>query len=71
MKLDTYIDVNLINTFPDMRRTFPDGRGLFQHDLLSCLSFYKVKKIFRKQKWNMLDWPGVSTNLNPLRTCDQ
>jgi len=48
-----------------MRRAFPDGGGIFHQDLAPCLSSKKVKRIFRKHKLNVLDWPGNSPDLSP------
>jgi len=58
--------INVIENIPDMRRAFPDGGGIFQKDVFSCLSPENVKTIFRKQKFNVLDYHGYSPNLNPV-----
>jgi len=54
------------NVIPDMWRAFPDGGSKFQQDYSPCLSSKKVKTVFRKQKINVLDWPGNSPDLNPI-----
>jgi len=60
-----YIDVIEIKVFPDMWITFPDGGGKFQQDYFPCLSSKQVKTVFRKQKLNVFDWPGIPLDLNP------
>ena len=50
-----YIVVIKRKVIPDMRKTFPDGVGKFQQDVVPCLSSENVKTIFRKQKLNVLE----------------
>ena len=66
MSSEKYMDVIESKNIPDMRRAFPDGEGIFQQDLASCHSSKKVKTIFRKYKLNVLEWPGNSSDLNPI-----
>ena len=54
-----YIDVVERKVIPGMWRPFPDGERKFQQDYFPCLSSKKVKTVFRKQKLNVLDWPGA------------
>jgi len=69
--LNEYTDVFEIKLIPDMWSAFSDGGGQFQQDYCPCLSSKKVKTVFRKQKLNVLDWPGNSPDLTPWRIFDQ
>ena len=66
MNSDKYNDVIEKKVVPDMKRAFPDGGGIFQHDLTPCHSSKKVKTVFRKHKLSVLEWPGTSSDLNPI-----
>jgi len=61
MNSDKYLDVIQRKVIPHMRETFPEGGGIFQQDLVPCHASKKVKKFFKKQDVNVLEWPG---NLN-------
>ena len=43
---EKYIDVIENKVYPDMKRAFPDGGGIFQQDLAPCHLSKKVKTIF-------------------------
>ena len=66
MNSDKYVDVTEKKVIPDMRRAFPDDRGIFQQDLALCHSSKKVKTVFRQYKLNVLEWPGNSSDLNHI-----
>jgi len=54
MSSDKQIDVIERKIIPVMTMVFPDGRGIFQHDLAPCPSRKQV--ILMKHKLNVLDW---------------
>ena len=50
----------------DMEEAFPDGRGIFQHDLAPCHTAKNITKLLEEQGIQVLDWPGNSPDLNPI-----
>ena len=48
-----------------MKRTFPNGGGIFQQDLALCHTAKKVKK-FKKNHMKVFDQSGNSPDLNPI-----
>ena len=63
-----YIDIPVSKkkVIPDMRRAFPDDRGIFLQDFVPCHSSKKVETIFRKHKLNVLEWLEHLPDLNPI-----
>ena len=51
----------------DMQRAFPEGGGIFQQDLAPCHTSQQVKRVFRQADIKVLDWPGNSPDLNPIK----
>ena len=66
MNAGQYIQVinNKIQT--DMENAFPNSEGIFQHDLAPCHRAKKCTKLFSEKNICVLDWPGNSTDLNPM-----
>ena len=60
MNTDRYIDVLTPKAFSDLKRIFPNGKGIFQQDLASCHSSKKATNVFRENKVQVLEWPGNS-----------
>ena len=52
---------------PTMKSLYPDGTGIFKQDLAPCHTS-KVMQSFFKSKLHILDWPGISPDLNPIET---
>jgi transposase len=46
--------------------TFTLLKGTFQHDLAPCHNSKAVKKFVQENEINMLDWPGNSSDMNPI-----
>ena len=51
---------------PTMKAIFPDGCGIFQHDLAPCHISKMVRLFFENTKLPVLDWPGNSPDLSPI-----
>ena len=67
MNADKYIGVIQQKVVRDMERAFPSGGGIFQHDLAPCHAAKKVKKELAENHIKVLDWPGNSFDLNPIK----
>ena len=50
-----------------MQKFFPDGNGIFQQDNAKCHTSKKMQTFFKKSKKPLLDWPGNSPDLNPIK----
>ena len=50
----------------DMQIAFPDGGGILQHDLAPCHSAKKVQNMLQENGIKVLEWPGISSDLNPI-----
>ena len=63
MNSDKYIHLLETRIIPQLQKSFPDGRGVFQQDLAPC---HTSRRIFRYS-------PGQATHptSTPLRTCGQ
>ena len=66
MNSEKYLDVLTKKVKPEMARKFPEGSGIFQQDLASCLTSRKVKHFIDLNNISMLYWPGNSPSLNPI-----
>ena len=49
-----------------MKGLYPDGTGFFQQDLAPCHTSKVMQSFFKKSKLHVLDWPGNSSDLNPM-----
>ena len=49
-----------------MQIAFPDGGGIFQHDLTLYYSVKKVQKVLQENGIKVLEWPGNLPDLNPI-----
>jgi transposase len=61
-----YIEILKSRLLPFLQ-TIADGKGTFQHDLAPCHNSKVVKKFIQESKINMLDWPGNSPYMNPIK----
>ena len=66
MNADKYFEVIHCKVVKDMRKAFPNERGIFQQDLATCHTAKKVKITFEKNHIKVLDWPGNSPSLKPI-----
>ena len=66
MNADKYINVVNHKVLRDMQIPFPDGGGIFQHDLASCHSAKKVQKVLQENEIKVLVWPRNSPDLNSI-----
>ena len=44
-----------------------DDRGTFQHDHILCHNSKLTKNFTQENNANVLDWPGNSPDLNPIK----
>ncbi|KAJ4428893.1 hypothetical protein ANN_25886 [Periplaneta americana] len=51
---------------PQLQKSFPDGRGMFQQDLAPCHTSRKTTEFFNKKNIQVLPWPGNSPDINPI-----
>ena len=61
-----YIDVVNHKVMRDMQIAFPDGGGIFQHDLAPSHSAKKVQKVLQENGVKDLEWPGNLQDLNTI-----
>ena len=61
-----YINVANHKVMRDMQIAFPDGGGIFQHDLAPCHSAKKVQKVLQENGIKVLERSGNSPDLNPI-----
>lgn len=66
MRSPQYIEVLQRRAVPELKKTFPDGSGVFQQDLAPCHTSKMVKTFFNTNQITILDWPGNSPDLNPI-----
>ena len=50
-----------------MNQLFPDGSGVFQQDLAPCHTSKQVKNFMNNHHIKVLEWPGNSPDLNPIK----
>ncbi|KAG1664879.1 Transposable element Tc3 transposase [Nymphon striatum] len=67
MNSDKYKAVLQTHLLPTMRRDFPDGDGIFQQDLAPCHTSCKMRTFFEESGLEVLDWPGNSPDINPIK----
>jgi len=66
MNSDVYISVLRRKVIPELSKRFPNGDGVFQHDLAPCHTSRKVKDFMQDNSVTLLDWPGNSPDINPI-----
>jgi hypothetical protein len=66
MYSEKYIYITKSRVVPATENDFPNGDGIFQHDLSSCHTLRRVKKVAEGLKINMLRWRGDSPDYNPI-----
>jgi len=66
MNSDKYLDVIQRKVIPRMRETFPEGGGIFSARSCSLPCIKKVKKFFKKQNGNVLQWPDNLPDHYPI-----
>ena len=66
MNADAYIDVLQRKLVPELAKRFPNGLGVFQHDLAPCHTAKKVVKFMTDNHIQTLAWPANSPDLNPI-----
>ena len=71
MRSPQYIDVIERNVIRDMGKAFPEGRGVFHQDLAPCHTSKAVTEVFKKNNIKLLDWPGNSPDLHPIKIYGQ
>ncbi|KAG1681713.1 putative non-intrinsic ABC protein 5 [Nymphon striatum] len=67
MNSEKYKAVLQTHLLPTMRRDFPDGDGIFQQDLAPCHTSCKMRTFFEESGLEVLDWPGNSPDINPIK----
>ena len=45
------------------------GSEVFMHDSAPCYKAKKVTRFLEQQQINVLEWPGNSPDLNPIKNC--
>lgn len=66
MNSDKYIHLLETRIVPQLQKSFPDGRGVFQQDLAPCHTSRKTTEFFNKKNIQVLPWPGNSPDINPI-----
>ena len=71
MNIDRYINVLTRKAFPDLKKMFPNGKGIFQQDLAPCHSSKEEEKkkkhySFCEKKAQVVEWPENSPDINPI-----
>ena len=66
MNADRYIVIIQHKVMRDMQTAFSDGSSNIQQDLAPCHADKKVKKVFQENQIKVLEWPGNSSDLNPI-----
>ncbi len=63
---DQYCHIIDLKVAHELQQKFPDGDGVFQHDLAPSHTSKKTMKKLRDMNINVLDWPGNSPDVNPI-----
>ena len=66
MNANKYIDVIQRKAMRGVQTAFPDGRDIFEQDLVPCHVAKKVKKVLKKKQIKVLDCPVSSPDLKPV-----
>jgi transposase len=66
MNSSKYIEILKSRVLPFLQ-TFADGKGTFQHDFAPCHNSKAVKKFIQENKISILNWPGNSPDMNPIK----
>jgi len=66
MRANQYADVIRKKVLKDMEEAFPNGDGIFQHDLAPCHTAKQIGKLLKEKSVRLLEWPGNSPDLNPI-----
>ena len=66
MNSDQYIDVLSTHMITELKKVCSSGEETFQHDLVPCHNFKKVKKFFELNEIRLLEWLGNSPDINPV-----
>jgi transposase len=65
MNSSKYIEILKSIVLPFLQ-TLADGKGTFQHDFAPCYNSKAIKKFIQENNISMLDWPGNSSDMNPI-----
>jgi transposase len=66
MNSSKYTEILKSRVLPFLK-TFADGKRTFQHDLVPCHNSKAIKKFSQENKISMLDCPGNSPHMNPIK----
>lgn len=67
MNSDKYQANLMMHLLPTLHERFPNGDGIFQQDNAHATSQRKkMQCFFGAEKMTVLEWPGNSSELNPI-----
>ena len=66
MRSPQYIEVVQQRVISEIDRLIPHGSDMFQQTSAPCHTSKQVKRFINKNHIKLLEWPGSSTDLNPI-----